>query len=493
MALATAVAARRSSIGSQNRLDAGCDLNLSQRSFHAWARVSALVVAVAVQAAAVQSQTLLGEASRPDLSPLISREEAVVVSIRTSGPIRGLGLGEYEENLPADDAGWASHDRDNEASPEESFGSGFVIASDGFILSNAHVVIGVDEITVRLADKRRFSARVIGFDRITDVALLKIDASNLPVALRGDPARLQLGEWVVAIGSPFGLESSVTAGIVSARRRYVPGSGGVGLIQTDVAINPGSSGSPLFNLAGEVIGMNSMMMTASGSYSGVSLAIPIDTAMRVAAELRDRGFVARSHIGVQLQEVTDELARSFGMRSAIGALVTRIQPGGPSAEADLRLGDVILGLADADDSSFADLQQRLAAWPPGRLIDLKVWRRGASFTASLVPRPVPAETMPGAPVPDEQGPRLGLTLADVNAGPTTNALLSDGLRVVAVRGAARRAGIRLGDRILAVNDMPVQTVAAFDEALARTADDRPPALLVLRRSTLNYIAVERTP
>ena len=437
------------------------------------------------------AQALLGELPRADLSPLISLEEAVVVSIRTSGPSRGLGLGEYEENLPIDDMEWPSYEGGSVTSREEAVGSGFIIGSDGLILTNAHVVIGADDVIVRLADKRRFLARVIGYDRLTDVALIKIDAGSLPTARAGDLSRLRLGEWVIAIGSPFGLDSSVTAGIVSARKRYVPGAGGVALIQTDVAISPGSSGSPLFNLSGEVVGMNSMMMTANGSYSGVSLALPIDIALKVAKELRDHGFVVRSQVGAQLQEVTAELARSFGLSAPIGALVVRVQPGGPAAQADLRLGDVVLGVKDADDESFADLQQRLSAWPPGKVLELRTWRRGAQSTANVIPTPLRLETPPPPAAASDREPRLGLTFSDPAPEQEASAPTDiDALRVIGIRGAARRAGIHLGDRIVAVNDVPVASISAFDEALAGTAPNRPVALLILRRSALNYVAID---
>ena len=454
--------------------------------------VIGMVLALALSSGWAGAQALLGERPRTDLSPLISQEEAVVVSIRTSGPSRGLGLGEYEEDLPVDDMEWPSYEGGVETTTrEEAIGSGFIISPDGLILTNAHVVIGADDIIVRLADKRRFFARVIGYDRLTDVALIKIDASSLPTAKAGDPSQLRIGEWVVAIGSPFGLDSSVTAGIVSARKRYMPGSGGIGLIQTDVAINPGSSGSPLFNLSGEVVGMNSMMMSVNGSYSGVSLALPIDIALMIAKELRDHGFVVRSQFGAHLQELTAELARSFGLAVPVGALVTQVQRGGPAAQADLRLGDVVLGVKDMHDEPFADLQQRLATWPPGKLLELKIWRRGAYTTADVIPTPLRLEgALPTVTVSNRE-PRLGLTLSDPI--PTQEPLSPsdiDALRVTGIRGAARRAGIHLGDRILAVNDVPVASVSAFDEALAGTDPNRPVALLVLRRSVINYVAVD---
>jgi serine protease Do len=436
------------------------------------------------------AQSLLDNPQQADLSPLVSQEEAVVVSIRTSGPSRGLGLGEYEENLPWDDTGWSADERDPEGNREETIGSGFIVSPEGLILTNAHVVVGADDIIVRLADRRRFFARVVGFDRPTDVALIKIEAKSLPVARAGDPSKLRLGEWVLAIGSPFGLDSSVTAGIVSARQRHVPGSGGVPLIQTDVAINPGSSGSPLFNLAGEVVGMNTMMMTASGSYSGVSLALPIDAALRIASELRDHGFVVRSSMGAQLQEVTPELARSFNLDAPVGALVIRIQPGGPSDQGDLRVGDVILGLEGAGDATYAELQQRVTTWPPGRPLELRIWRRGKKSTATLVPTSLRPETAMSAEPPLDMEPRLGLTFSEPTPEPSPPfSAAIDGLRVVGIRGAARRAGIHLGDRVFAVNDIPVSTIRAFDEALASLRPDRPVALLIQRRSVLSYVAV----
>jgi serine protease Do len=455
------------------------------------ARVIAFALALALAAGTRAQPALPALARPPAVTPAISREEAVVVSIRTFGPARGLALGEEEENLPADEmSGAREDDAEPETAREEGIGSGFVISADGYILTNAHVVVGADDILVRLADKRRFAGRVVGFDRVTDVALVKIDATALVAARLGDPARLQVGEWVVAIGAPFGLENSVTAGIVSARRRYMPGGGGTALIQTDVAISPGSSGSPLFNLAGEVIGMNSMMMTANGSYSGVSLALPIDTAMQVAGALRDHGHLVRSHIGAQLQEVTPELARSFGLAAPVGALVLRVQPGGPAAQADLHVGDIVVGVAEAVDSGYAELQQRLGSALPDRPLALRIGRRGAPLGVTLIPKALPAESAVGVALSPQGEPRLGLTFREPSADGSTGAAASNGLGVIGIRGAARRAGIHLGDTVLAVNDIRVESIGAFDAALAATPGDRPVALLILRRSSLSYIAVD---
>ena len=423
--------------------------------------------------------------------PLVSREEAVVVSIRTDGA--GLGLDDSEVGpMPGDQQDAISQTRDagSGSRPEErALASGFVISTEGYILTNAHVVIGAEQVTVRLADKREFSARLIGFDRRTDVGLIKIDAAGLIAARIGDPSRLEVGEWVVAIGAPFGFESSLTAGIVSARPRFLPNGGGVPMIQTDVAINPGSSGGPLFNLRGEVVGINSMIVTESGTYVGVSLTLPIDVAMKVAAELRDHGYVVRSQLGAQLQELTPELARSFGRSSANGALVVRVMPGGPADRAGLRAGDIVLGAGNAVDVPHAEVQQSIAAAPPGQVLPLNVWRRAEVRRIPVMPVAVPPETVPRPPPPEPADRRLGLSIVELGAAQRAMLHVDGGIEVRGAGGAARRAGVRSGDVILAVNDVSVANVAGFEAALASVARRQPVALLVLRGSSLGYVAV----
>ena len=313
-----------------------------------------MILALSLAPVAVAAQSVATEARRgPDFAKYISREEAIVVSIRTTRTVPGIDLGDDDDGLlPADPLGSTLPTPQATAwqpRQERSLASGFIISHDGYIMTNAHAVSGIDEAIVRLADSRQFTAQVIGLDKLTDVAVMKIEATDLPMAVIGDSARLAAGEWVVAIGSPFGLDSSVTAGIVSARQRFLPGGGSVPLIQTDVAINPGSSGGPLFNLRGEVVGINSMIFSQTGGYMGVSLAVPIDLAMKVAGQLRSFGRVVRGQLGVRVQEVTLELARSFGLQLPRGALVVRVDPSSPAERAGLRSGDVLLGLDEHSD------------------------------------------------------------------------------------------------------------------------------------------------
>ena len=428
----------------------------------------------------------------PDFAPHVSREESIVVSIGTRRTVRAGGRD--------DSGGFVLHEPRAAAAPglvprppqlERDLASGFVISADGLIMTNAHVVSGIDEAVVRLADGRQFDARVIGLDSPTDVAVLKIAATGLPVAVIGRSDQLQVGEWVTAIGAPFGLEGSVTAGIVSARQRYLPGAtGGVALIQTDVAINPGSSGGPLFNLRGEVVGINSMVVSSSGGYMGVSVAVPIEVAMRVADALRSVGHVVRGQIGIKVQELTPDLARSFGLRQTQGALVTRVVHGGAAERAGLRSGDIVLGIDPRTDAGYAELQQQVAAAAPGSRLSLNVWRRGRVQTAVVDVIETPGEALNGAPdatpVRDE---RLGLVLGDPGTALRRALNLDAGLAVREVRGAAFRAGLQVDDVIVAVGDRPVGDLVAFDTALAAVPADQPVALLVARRGGFGFIAV----
>ncbi|GAB3538083.1 DegQ family serine endoprotease [Noviherbaspirillum agri] len=262
--------------------------------------------------------------------------------------------------------------------PSGSLGSGFIISADGFILTNAHVVADVGEINVRLTDKREYKAKVIGIDPYTDVALIKIEATGLPVVKIGDPNSLEPGEWVAAIGAPFGFDNSVTVGVVSAKGRVLPNESYVPFIQTDVAVNPGNSGGPLFSTRSEVIGINSQIYSQTGGYMGISFAIPIDIAMDVAKQLRENGEVTRGRIGVQVQELTVDLANSFGLKEPVGALVAAVEKGGPAHKAGIVPGDVILSLNGQKVETSADLARLVAGTKPGTAVDIEVWRKGSS-------------------------------------------------------------------------------------------------------------------
>lgn len=431
----------------------------------------------------------------PDFAAPLAREASVVVSIATTRrAARGeLGFAPDSFAVPArrptasrDPWSWpraAGHERD--------LASGVVIGSDGEILTNAHAVADADRAIVRLADGRQFGAKVIGIDRTTDVALLKIEAHGLPAATIGSSANLVAGEWVVAIGSPFGLDNSASAGIVSAAQRFLPGSA-VPLIQTDVAINPGSSGGPLFNLRGEVVGINSMVFSLTGGYMGVSFSVPIDLAIRIADDLRSYGRVTRGQLGAKIQEVTPDLARSFGLAAARGALVLRVVRDSPAERSGLRSGDVVLGIDGRSDAGYVQLQQDVAAARPGQTLALNVWRRGAVqrvvLTVGEAPADVPART---EAAPSRRDERLGLALAELPAARRDRLGLDGGVSVLEAHGAASLGGLQADDLIVAIGDHPVRDVATFDAALAAAPTDRPVALLVLRAGTLAYLAVEQ--
>ena len=369
-----------------------------------------------------------------------------------------------------------------------------MIGADGYILTSAHAVSSNSDATVRLADNRQFSASVVGLDRLSDVALLKIDAVGLPVASIGDPSELAVGEWVVAIGAPFGLERSVTAGIVSAMPRYLPEVGGVPFIQTDVALNRGSSGGPLFNLRGEVVGINAMIASQTGAYVGVSFTVPIDVAMQVATQLRQRGHVTRSRLGLRVQDVTPELAASFGLPTACGVLIVHVDGASPAQRAGLKVGDIVLGSDERRDMTSAEVQQLVSGARPGSLLALNVWRGGrvlrvVALTVEVPPEPLGALRDLGES-PDEH---LGLRLGELSVADRRALKVESGIRVIDVRGAALRAGVRPHDLILAVNELPVSSVAGFDTALAGIPIGRSPALLVRRSGAFSYISVTSTP
>jgi serine protease Do len=458
------------------------------------------LLAILLAACAVATVTPAAFAQRnadrdpPTLAAAVSREEAVVVTVRALGI---PGFGDFDQSAwndpPPPDPISGDPDAETVGPPTpQTMASGFLVDADGWILTNAHAIVGATRLRVRLADGRELAARVAGVDARTDVALLRVEGGRLAAARIGDVRTLVVGDWVFAIGAPFGLHSSVTAGIVSAWPRYLAGGGGVPLIQTDVAVNPGSSGSPLFNLKGEVVGINSMVMSASGGYEGVSLALPIDLAMQVATELRKHGRVRRGHLGAQLQELTPELARSFGLDGAAGAVVLGVDRGGPADRAGLRTGDVVLGVAGARDRRYVALQQAVAATSPATPIRFDVLRRGNAFVATVVPTELERENAATVAASAPPRPRLGLLLDELSdARRAVLRLQGGGVEVRAAEGAARDAGVRDDDVILAINDIAVADVAAFDAALAEVrASGRPIALLVQRGAALGYLVVD---
>jgi serine protease Do len=374
----------------------------------------------------------------------------------------------------------------------QSLGSGFIISADGFVLTNAHVVEAADEITVKLTDKRELKAKVIGSDRRTDIALLKIEASGLPFVRFGDPNRLRVGEWVVAIGSPFGFENSVTAGIVSAKGRSLPQENFVPFIQTDVAVNPGNSGGPLFNLRGEVVGINSAIYSRTGGFMGLSFAIPIDVVNEVTQQLKSSGRVIRGRIGVVIQPITKELADGFGLSKPQGALVNQVEKGGPAEKAGVEPGDVILRFDGKPVTSSEDLPRVVGATKPGSRVSMQLWRNKAArdvqvTVAELQDDRAAAQQKRGAKPPAATPGVFGMSLSELTEAQRKELKAEGGVLVNEVQGAAARAGIRRGDVILAVNNQDVKSVQGFSEMMGQVEKGRIVALLVRRGGNSLYI------
>lgn len=373
--------------------------------------------------------------------------------------------------------------------PARGAGSGFIVSSDGYILTNAHVVRGADEVEVKLIDKRKFNAKVVGADSRTDVAVIRITASNLPTVKLGDADKLRVGEAVVAIGSPFGFENSVTAGIVSAKGRSLPSESYVPYIQTDVPINPGNSGGPLFNMRGEVVGINSQIYSRSGGYQGVSFAIPIDVAMDVAEQLKKTGKVSRGWLGVVIQEVTADLADSFGLDRPRGALVSQVQADSPAAKAGLQPSDVILQFNGKPVENSGDLPRMVGMAKPGAKIPLQVWRKGRVQEVTVVLGELPGEEQVAAKNGKSYS-RGGLALSELTPDQRRELNIDHGLLVEEVTGDAARAGIRVGDVILAVNNAKVATVESFRKAIAAIPKGKSAAILVRRGEGSLYVPLK---
>ncbi|MES1930059.1 protease Do [Salinisphaera dokdonensis CL-ES53] len=379
------------------------------------------------------------------------------------------------------------------ATPHPSLGSGFIISSDGYILTNRHVVANSGQIVVKLNDRRQLLAEVVGQDSYSDLAVLKVNAKDLPTVKIGDPDKLPVGSWVVAIGSPFGFETSVTAGIVSAKQRSLASDQYVPFLQTDVAINPGNSGGPLFNLKGEVVGINSQIYSQTGGYQGVSFAIPIDIAMDVAGQLRENGSVTRGWLGVQIQDVDRELAESFKLKRPEGALVARVMPESPAQAAGLQAGDVILLFNDHPVDSAAALPPLVGTVEPGRSATVTVLRDGEREQIDVEIEKLPKDLLAGGPTkdkaPEQAKQPFGLTLESLDTAQRRELELEQGgVRVTEVaEGAGADAGLQPGDVVLAVGSKNVEDVAALRKAL-KTADG-PVALLVLREGNRLYLAM----
>lgn len=443
----------------------------------------------------------------PDFTELAERQGPAVVNISTTQTVRGQSQATpfpFDENDPAFEffkrfiprvpGGGVPRDFEN-----KSLGSGFVISADGYILTNAHVVDGADEVVVRLTDKREFKAKIIGADKRTDVALIKIDASGLPAVKLADPSLLKVGEWVVAIGSPFGFDNSVTAGIVSAKGRSLPQENYVPFIQTDVAINPGNSGGPLFNLRGEVVGINSQIYSRSGGYMGVSFAIPIDVAMDIQSQLRASGKVSRGRLGVVIQEVSKELADSLGLSKPMGAVVNAVEKGGPADKAGIEAGDVILKYEGKVIGGSADLPRMVGGTRPGVKAMLQVWRRGAireiAVTIGEMQEEKQAVARPsrGSRASEQAANRLGLVVSELNAEQRRELKLSGGLLIEDVRGAGAKADLRPGDVVIALISKgattDIKSVEQFNKLLGQFEKGSNVTLLVRRGDMQTFVTI----
>ncbi len=426
--------------------------------------------------------------SLPDFSGLVERQSPAVVNIATT---KEGGAEAARRNMPEDHPFPDFFERFRDRPPRdfrgESLGSGFVISADGYILTNRHVVQDASEIVVRLSDRRQFVAEVIGSDERSDLALLRIDATNLPAVRIGSATELKVGEWVLAIGSPFGFEHSVTAGIVSAKGRNLPSENYVPFIQTDVAINPGNSGGPLFNLDGEVVGVNSHIYSRTGGFMGLSFSIPIELAMDVAAQLRTGGRVDRGWIGVVIQDVTRELADSFGMSRPEGALVAQVLPDSPAAAAGLQVGDIIVGFDGRDVPRSGALPPMVGRAPVGAEVPVRVIRDGDPLTLGVELGRLPDEPLgavtPPPPAPD-RFPELGLQIEPLTDEHREALGLEPDQGGVVVKsveeGPAERAGLSAGDVITMLDRKPVNSVAEF-AAAARSLDAGSTVPLLVQR------------
>lgn len=438
----------------------------------------------------------------PDFTELIEKYGAAVVNISTTQVIKS---GRSGAQLPLDEddpmyeffrrfgvpRGMPAP-RDQEA---KGLGSGFIVSPEGYILTNAHVVADADEVVVKLTDRREYKAKVLGADRRTDVALIKIEASGLPVVKLGDPARLKVGEWVLAIGSPFGLENTVTAGIVSAKGRSLPQENYVPFIQTDAAVNPGNSGGPLFNMRGEVVGINSQIYSRSGGYMGLSFAIPIDIAMEVKAQLQANGKVSRGRIGVVIQEVTKELADSFGLPKAQGGLVAKVEKGGPADKAGVEEGDIILKFDNKLIAQSSDLPRVVGMTHPGSKASLQVWRKGSVRDLSVTVAEMPDDdkgSLRSKRLGKKSEPlanRLGLVLSELTAEQKKQLGIPSGVLVEDVRNS--RVDLRPGDVLLSLIDHGTQTdirsVEQFNGVLAKVEKGGSLTLLVRRGDNQTFV------
>ena len=468
--------------------------------------VHALIAAVFIAAACLGPGPVLAR-SLPDFTELVERNRAAVVNISTTqrrtAPTdrpqmpRGFEIPDLPEDSPFREFFRRFFgEGEIEEFDAQSLGSGFIISQDGFIISNNHVVRNADEVIVRLSDRREYKAKVVGTDEPSDVALLKIDADGLPAVRLGTGYELKVGEWVLAIGSPFGFDHSVTAGIVSAKGRSLPRENYVPFIQTDVAINPGNSGGPLFNLQGEVVGVNSQIFSRTGGFMGLSFAIPIDVAMDVADQLRDKGRVSRGWLGVLIQDVTRELAESFGMAKPEGALVAKVLEGSPAERAGFEVGDILLSFDEHSIERSSDLPPIVGRTRVGREVAVEILRGRQSMTLKVTTDELPADDdlqVATVRTPDDvEAKRLGLVVRDPNDEERASFEVADqGVVVTKVsNGPAERAGIREGDLILMLNNQKVANSGEFNRLTAELPQGKAVSVLVQRQGNPIFLALK---
>ena len=457
-------------------------------------------------------------AGLPDFSSLVDQAGPAVVNIRTT---ERLKLREGSEGLPGDEQmqeflrrffGGAlptpgnpnrgPRGRRQQAPSDEQvqrgIGSGFIISPDGFVMTNAHVIDGADEVYVTLTDKREFKAKVLGADARTDVAVLKIEGDKLPTVPIGDSDKIRVGEWVIAIGSPFNLENTVTAGIISAKQRDTGDY--LALIQSDVAVNPGNSGGPLINMRGEVIGINSQIATLSGGYNGISFAVPIDEAMRVAEQLKKNGKVTRGRIGVQIGEVSKEVAESLGLKTAQGAEVSLVEPGGPADKAGIRAGDIILKFNGSPINRSTDLPRLVGGTAINSKASVTVWRKGVqqdiAVTVAELEQDKAADNGKSGKrkntpkeEPEFSANALGFTVSDLTPLQKKEMGLDGGAFVEATEGVAARAGLRQGDVVLQLNNVEIKDARQFNAAAAKLDPKKASVVLVRRGEVTQFISL----
>ncbi len=464
----------------------------------------------------VPSIAIAAPANLPDFAELVEKTGPAVVNIRTTEKARNQngfqGMPGMEDDdaseffrrffgipVPRNQPSPNPNPNQRRRTPQQSedniprgVGSGFIISGDGYVLTNAHVVDGADEVYVKLTDKREFKAKIIGVDKRTDVAVVKIDGSNLPRLAIGDSNKVRVGEWVIAIGSPFDLDNTVTAGIVSAKSRdtgdYLP------LIQTDVAVNPGNSGGPLINMRGEVVGINSQIYSRSGGYMGISFAVPIDEAMRVVEQLKSTGKVSRGRLGVEIADVTKDVAESLGLQKAQGAQIRKVQPGTPADKAGVKAGDIILKFNGTSIEKSSDLPRLVGNTKPGTKSTVTVWRNGANRDIAITLTEVEPEKVVRKDSGKSKGEgsfnALGMIVGDLSDAQKSELRVAGGVVIENVDGPAARADLRPGDIILQVNNTEVRDAKQFNAIVAKLDTKRAAAVLVQRGGASQFVSIK---